>query len=201
MPVNWRKAQRKAANTARWAVTMTKVRIRRVLARTRWQLVTFCGPSGGESVGIVDMLAIRKNHGKPRAALKRGDSLQAILIQVKGGKSAMPTADDAKRLLAVARWHRAGHVLLGAMETGPRSSVLSTSRQAMDGSGQTGCRFPLSSEGFQIRTLPNRGCLMIELVGESGDAILGKPVRHASEPCRTDEAHQTAAVLRLRRMS
>ena len=48
---DWPQAQRKAASTARWAVTMTKVRIRRVLARTRWQLVTFYGKGGGESVG------------------------------------------------------------------------------------------------------------------------------------------------------
>ena len=40
MPVNWQEAQQKAARTARWAVTMTKVRIRRVVSRTRWQLVT-----------------------------------------------------------------------------------------------------------------------------------------------------------------
>jgi len=51
MTVNWMKAQRKAAHTARWAVTMTKVRIRQALARTRWQLVTFCWVSGAESVG------------------------------------------------------------------------------------------------------------------------------------------------------
>jgi hypothetical protein len=44
---------------------MTKVRIRRVLSRTRWQLVTFCGEAGGESVGIVDLMAVRKDHGKP----------------------------------------------------------------------------------------------------------------------------------------
>jgi len=37
MPVDGKAAQRKAANTARWAVTMTKVGIRRVLSRTRWQ--------------------------------------------------------------------------------------------------------------------------------------------------------------------
>ena len=84
VPVDWKAAQRKAANTARWAVTMTKVRIRRVLARTRWQLITFCGKSGGESVGIVDLLAVRKDHGPPRGGLKRGDALQVILIQVKG---------------------------------------------------------------------------------------------------------------------
>jgi hypothetical protein len=39
-------------------------RIRQVIARTRWQLVTFCGAAGGESVGVVDMIAIRKDHGK-----------------------------------------------------------------------------------------------------------------------------------------
>jgi hypothetical protein len=106
MPTDWKSAQRKAARTARWAVTMTKVRIRRVLARTRWQLVTFTGKAGGESVGIVDLLAIRKNHGKPARGLSRGDTFQVILIQVKGGGAAMPTADDCRRLSAVARYHR-----------------------------------------------------------------------------------------------
>jgi hypothetical protein len=96
---------------------MTKVRIRRVLARTRWQLVTFCGPSGGESIGIVDMLAVRKCHGRTFGGMRRGDGLQAILIQVKGGAAAMPTADDAKRLRAVARHHRA-KVLLAVWKPG-----------------------------------------------------------------------------------
>ncbi len=63
MRADWKEAQQKAARTARWAVTMAKVRIRRVASRTRWQLVTFYGESGAESVGVVDMLAIRKDHG------------------------------------------------------------------------------------------------------------------------------------------
>jgi hypothetical protein len=88
MAVDWKLAQVKAAKTARWAVTMTKVRIRHVLSRTRWQLVTFCGKAGGESVGVVDLLAVRKDHGKPIAGTKRGDALQIILIQVKGGSAA-----------------------------------------------------------------------------------------------------------------
>jgi hypothetical protein len=66
-------------------------RIRQVIARTRWQLVTFCGAAGGESVGVVDMIAIRKDHGKPLPGTKRGGRLQIILIQVKGGKAAMPS--------------------------------------------------------------------------------------------------------------
>ena len=39
MTVDWLRAQQKASRTARWAVTMTKVRIRQASARTRWQLV------------------------------------------------------------------------------------------------------------------------------------------------------------------
>jgi hypothetical protein len=97
---------------------MTKVRIRGVASRTRWQLVTFNGPMGSESAGIVDMLAVRKDHGHPRRGLKRGDLLQAIVIQVKGGEAAGPTADDARRMRAVARWHRARRVLLAVWKRG-----------------------------------------------------------------------------------
>src|SRR5436190_20702392 len=112
MPVNWKNAQQKAALTARWAVTMVKVRIREVASRTRWQLVTFYGKSGGESVGVVDMLAVRKNHGAPAGMIRRGDALQIILIQVKGGSAARPTLEDATRLRRVAKRHGACHVLL-----------------------------------------------------------------------------------------
>jgi hypothetical protein len=45
----------------------------------------------------VDLLAVRKDHGKPIAETKRGDALQIILIQVKGGSAAMPTTEDGKR--------------------------------------------------------------------------------------------------------
>ena len=118
MAVDWNRAQRKAANTARWAVTMTKVRIRHVLSRTRWQLVTFYGKARGESVGVVDLLAVRKDHGAPIRGTKRGDNFRIVLIQVKGGNAAMPTRDDAKRLRAVAKTHRARHVLLASWRKG-----------------------------------------------------------------------------------
>jgi hypothetical protein len=52
MAVDWKEAQQKAARTARWAVTMTKVRIRQVVSRTRWQFVTFYGKSGASVVSI-----------------------------------------------------------------------------------------------------------------------------------------------------
>jgi hypothetical protein len=116
--VDWGAAQIKAANTARWAVTMAKVRIRRVASRTRWQLVTFCGKAGGESIGVIDMIAVRKDHGIPTAGAKRGDNFQIILIQVKGGSAAMPTKSDDNRLWAVARRHCASHVLLASWKKG-----------------------------------------------------------------------------------
>jgi hypothetical protein len=118
-PVDWNTAQRKAANTARWAVTMTKVRIRQVLSRTRWQLVTFCGKAGSESVGVVDLLAVRKDHQSPSlAGTKRGDVLQIVLIQVKGGTAAMPTPEDGRRLRAVAKRHHAEQILLASWKKG-----------------------------------------------------------------------------------
>jgi hypothetical protein len=118
MLVNWKEAQQKAAQTARWAVIMTKVRIRQVVSRTCWQLVTFYGKSGAESVGVVDLLAIRKDHGEPRPGSRRGDGLQIILIQVKGGSAAKPTPDDAKRLRIVAKRHGACQVLLATWKKG-----------------------------------------------------------------------------------
>jgi hypothetical protein len=118
VPVNWKRAQTQAARTGKWAVTMTKVRIRRVLSRTRWQLVTFLGKAGRESTGVVDLLAARKDHGEPIRGTKRGDVLQIILIQVKGGSAAMPTIEDGKRLRVVAKRLHARYVLLAAWKKG-----------------------------------------------------------------------------------
>src|SRR3990170_2425051 len=100
---DWTTAQTRAAKTARWSVTMTKVRIARFIAKTKWQLVTFLGPAGGESVGIVDLLAIRKNYAPGNPPGKRGDEFEIILIQVKGGPSPFPSADEVLRLKRVAR--------------------------------------------------------------------------------------------------
>src|SRR5271169_2367773 len=133
MAVDWTKAQQRAARTGRWAVTMAKVRIRRALARTRWQLVTFCGNSGGESVGVVDLMAIRKDHGKPLPGTKRGDNFQIILIQVKGGSTPMPTAEDGNRLRAVARRHRAQRVLLATWVKGSATRIFRLRQRHAEG--------------------------------------------------------------------
>jgi hypothetical protein len=104
------------------AVKMAKVRIRQALARTRWQLVTFLGPAGRESVGIVDHIAIRKDHGLPVHGTKKGDNLQIILTQVKGGSAPMPTMEDCNRLRAVARRHRTQPILLSTWKKGKCAS-------------------------------------------------------------------------------
>jgi hypothetical protein len=120
----------KARYVARWAVTMTKVRIRRVTSRTRWQLVTFCGKAGGESRGVVDLLAVRKDHGTPIGGTKRGDALQIILIQVKGGSAAMPTTEDGKRLKVVAKRLHARNILLATWKKGAAARFFSYSPRA-----------------------------------------------------------------------
>ena len=112
---------RKAQHTAKWARTMTKWLItfnRRKGAR--WQLVDFCGSKMAESRGIVDLVAIRKNHRIDRDGLKRGDIFDIVLIQVKGGSAQRPTAQDIARLRSVARYHRAKAVVLADWKRGEK---------------------------------------------------------------------------------
>ncbi len=119
--IDYKERFRTAAYTEKWAVTMTKVRIRQAVSRApfpRWHFVSFAGPDGGESRGVVDLIAIRKDHVLPPKELKRGDTFQIILIQVKGGYAARPTAEDGKRLRAVAKLHHAHAILLASWKKG-----------------------------------------------------------------------------------
>lgn len=134
--IDYKKRFETAAYTEKWAVTMTKVCIRQAVARTpfpRWHFVTFGGPDGGESRGVVDLIAIRKNHGVPRPGMKRGDALQIVLIQVKGGYAARPTAEDGERLRAVALRHRAHGVLLASWKKGRAARFFSLRSKAIIG--------------------------------------------------------------------
>lgn len=126
MPTTKRSAEfkrrfKRVAYTQKWAVTETKVRIRQAVAKTpfpHWHLLTFTGAHGSESRGVVDMIAIRKDHSEPPKGAKRGDLLQVVLIQVKGGHAAKPTAEDAKRLRIVARRHGACGIILATWRKG-----------------------------------------------------------------------------------
>jgi hypothetical protein len=104
---------KKAQHTAKWARTMTKWLVtysRRTGAR--WNLVDFGGKAKAEARGIVDLIAIRKDHRHDGPGLKRGDLFEIVLIQTKGGSAPRPTPDDLARLAKVARHHRAKAVIL-----------------------------------------------------------------------------------------
>jgi hypothetical protein len=110
---------RKAQHTAKWARTMTKWLItysRRTGAR--WTIVDFGGKAKAEARGIVDLLALRKDHRHAGPGLKRGDLFEIILIQVKGGSAPLPTHEDIERLELTAEHHRAKAVVLAEWRRG-----------------------------------------------------------------------------------
>ena len=120
---------KKAKHTAKWARTMTKWLVtytRRDGAR--WNLVDFNGKAGAESRGIVDLLAIRKNHRDVKGGVKRGDSFEIVLIQVKGGAAARPTLSDTARVAKVARYHRAKAVVLAEWKRAEKLGLFKLSR-------------------------------------------------------------------------
>jgi hypothetical protein len=78
----------------------------------RWHVVNFLGPANCESRGVVDLLAVRKDHGTQGGAVKKGDLFDLVLIQVKGGTAPLPTRGDIARLRKVATYHRAKAVVL-----------------------------------------------------------------------------------------
>ena len=115
---------KKAQKTARWARIMTKWLI--TYSRScgaKWNIIEFGGRTGSESKGIVDLIAIRKDHKKIQKGLKRGDLLDIIIIQVKGGKAKWPSCSDIDRLLKVAEHHRARAIVLAEWKKG-KSPIL-----------------------------------------------------------------------------
>ena len=119
----FRRAQRKAAHTAKWAKVMAKWMMTYASQGRPWHIVAFDGPRGGESTGVVDLLAIRKDHGAPRLPLKRGDLFEIILIQVKGGSAAMPSDEDVRRLKEIGKRYRAKALLLAVWRKGRRREL------------------------------------------------------------------------------
>jgi hypothetical protein len=84
----------------------------------RWQFVGFAGPNGSESRGIVDLLAIRRDHITADHRFRLGDLFEIVLIQIKGGTAPWPTFDDICRLRAVQRYYRARAVVLASWRRG-----------------------------------------------------------------------------------
>jgi hypothetical protein len=132
-----------AIRTAKWATTMTRWRIGfetrgRCLAKPgvkpsrRWQLVGFPGPAGRESAGIVDLIAIRKDHATANGKYKRGDLFEIILIQIKGGGARWPNAEDIRRLRAVAKRYSAKDVILAAWVKGTHQKFYRLDKKTVD---------------------------------------------------------------------
>jgi len=91
-------------------------------AGVKWRLVEFGGITGAESRGIIDILAIRKNH-KEMKGVKRGDLFDLVLIQTKGGQAAHPSASDIERLRKVAKYHHAKAIVLAAWKIGEKLNL------------------------------------------------------------------------------
>ena len=107
------KPAKKAQYTAKWARTMTKWFVTYGhRAGARWNIVDFGGKTKSESRGVVDLVAIRKNHRADVEGVKRGDLFEIILLQIKGGSAPRPTREDVDRLLRVAKHHRAKAIVL-----------------------------------------------------------------------------------------
>jgi hypothetical protein len=111
----------------RWAIRFASSGKRAgTRAAKRWQFVGFAGPNGSESRGIVDLLAIRRDHLTTGEKFRVGDLFDIVLIQIKGGTAPSPTFDDLKRLRAVQRYYHAKAVVLASWQKGtePKFYVL-----------------------------------------------------------------------------
>jgi len=86
----------------------------------KWNLVEFGGRAGSEARGIVDLLAVRKDHRRSGSGLKRGDLFEIVLIQTKGGAAPRPTQEDMARLSRVAKHYRAKAVVLAEWRRGEK---------------------------------------------------------------------------------
>ena len=108
----------KAHMTGRLAVKATKLRILEIDNKNDAplsQFVEFEGREGGESNGIVDLLAVKRN--RDRKKIKNmdcnvNDLLDIIHIQVKGGSAGEPTKADKKRMLIVSKYYNCRETLL-----------------------------------------------------------------------------------------
>lgn len=107
----WREAADRAHATGKMANTLAKALASRFA--DRWRFIDFRGPKGRESAGIVDILAIRKCGKTPSVfGLKRLDTFDIQLIQVKGGTARLPSAEEISRLRLVQKHYNADRVVL-----------------------------------------------------------------------------------------
>jgi hypothetical protein len=110
---------KKAKRTGQWAKIMTKWLITFSIKNAKkWHFVSFEGKGGGESRGIVDFIAIRRDHNYSDNQSKIGDYFEIILIQVKGGSARKPTPDDIDRLSIIGKYYHAKRIILSSWHKG-----------------------------------------------------------------------------------
>jgi len=115
---DWEAAEEKAHATAMLATVLTKEKIKK--CNSRWQLVEFTGPEGRESAGIIDLVAIRKDH-RQNTGFNPGDLFEIILIQVKGGNPPKrPDREDIIRMKIVADEYYGKNIVLAEWKPGER---------------------------------------------------------------------------------
>jgi len=115
---DWVAAEEKAFATGMLATVLTKEKIKKI--GRRWQLNEFTGPEGRESAGIVDLLAIRKDHRK-NTEFNPGDLFEIIIIQVKGGDPPQrPDREDIVRMRIVSDEYYAKHIVLAEWQPGKK---------------------------------------------------------------------------------
>ena len=123
------KAPEKSLMSGKLATEATKLRILQIDNKNeapRTQFVEFTGPKGGESNGIVDLLAIKKNHDQEKTkniGCNVNDLLDIIHIQVKGGDSSSPTPDDKRRMKIVSKYYQCRETLLSEWNPARYSEV------------------------------------------------------------------------------
>jgi len=118
----------------RWAIRFSTTGKRSGTAAVkRWQFIAFAGPLGGESRGIVDLIAVRRDH---RATMGlpflRGDLFEIVFVQIKGGGAAWPTVNDVARLKAMQRRYRAKAVVLASWRKGAEPTFYVLKRGAWE---------------------------------------------------------------------
>lgn len=117
---------KKAKRTGQWAKIMTKWLISySSKGGKKWQLVSFEGPKGGESRGIVDFIAIRRDHKTSEKPLKKGDLFEIILIQAKGGSAPKPSTEEILRLSKVGEYYHAKRIILSVWQKGKAPTLYS----------------------------------------------------------------------------
>jgi hypothetical protein len=81
------------------------------VAKLRWRFEAFRGPGGRPPAGIVDAIAMRKDHRRAKDG-NRGDRFEFILVQMKGGSAPKPTSKDKERLRRAKAYYKAKEVVL-----------------------------------------------------------------------------------------